>query len=180
MANFTLHGHSRNGFWKDFENALFSIYILLITLWPKIFWGVSGKNSDGIILSLGFDLLLLSSMEFLYRVSFFMSGYHILIFFCRYAHIMIQGHMIYFCCTIVKLCELKFQPSAHLSTNHSTALPSRLQSCPAIGWTMSKNNEISITKQLYNRKKSYVLGFCVSFTIINLTEMSNFRYQKKC
>ena len=53
-----------------------------------------------------------------------MSGYHILIFFCRYAHIMIQGHMIYFCCTIVKLCELKFQPSAHLSTNHSSAAAS--------------------------------------------------------
>ena len=24
---------SRNGFWKDFENALFSIYILIIILW---------------------------------------------------------------------------------------------------------------------------------------------------
>ena len=35
MANFTLHSHSRNRFWKDFENALFSIYILLITLWPR-------------------------------------------------------------------------------------------------------------------------------------------------
>ena len=30
MANFTLHGHSRTR--KDFENALFSIYILLNTL----------------------------------------------------------------------------------------------------------------------------------------------------
>ena len=28
MANSTFHGHSRNGFWKDVENALFSIYIL--------------------------------------------------------------------------------------------------------------------------------------------------------
>ena len=82
--------------------SFFCNYHLRYFLW------VSGKNSDGIILSLGFQLLLLSSMEFLYRVSFFMSGYHILIFFCRYAHIMIQGHMISFCCTIVKLCELKF------------------------------------------------------------------------
>ena len=29
----TLHGHPRNGFWKDFENSLFSSYIGLITLW---------------------------------------------------------------------------------------------------------------------------------------------------
>ena len=108
----------------------------------RYFWGVSGKNSDGIILSLGFDLLLLSSMEFLYRVSFFMSGYHILIFFCRYAHIMFQEHMIYFCCTIVWLYELKFQPSAHLSTNHSTDLQSRLQSYPSISWIMSKVENI--------------------------------------
>jgi len=45
---------------------------------------------------------------------------------------MIQGHMISFCCTIVKLCELKFQPSAHLLTNHSTDLQSRLQSYTSI------------------------------------------------
>ena len=31
MVNFTLHGHSRSGFWKDFEKALFYSYIGLIT-----------------------------------------------------------------------------------------------------------------------------------------------------
>ena len=38
MANFTLHGQSRKGFWKDFEKVLFSIYILIITLWTKQHW----------------------------------------------------------------------------------------------------------------------------------------------
>ena len=42
---------------------------------------------------------------------------------------------------------------------------------------MRKNNEISIT-HLYNRKKTDVPGFCVGFTIINLSEMYNFQYQK--
>ena len=49
--------------------------------------------------------------------------------------------MISFCCTIVKLCELKFQPSAHLLTNHSTDLQSRLQSYTSIkGQLISEQN----------------------------------------
>ena len=40
--------------------------------------------------------------------------------------------MISFCYTLVKLCELKFQPSAHLSTNHGTDLQSGLQGYPSI------------------------------------------------
>ena len=34
MVNFRLHGHCRNGFWKDFEKALFYSYICLITQCP--------------------------------------------------------------------------------------------------------------------------------------------------
>ena len=35
MVNFTLHGYSRNGFWKDFGKALFYSYIGLITQWIR-------------------------------------------------------------------------------------------------------------------------------------------------
>ena len=31
-----MHGHPRNGFWKDFEKALFFSYISLIILWVSI------------------------------------------------------------------------------------------------------------------------------------------------
>ena len=68
----------------DFERILKTHYFLFTSSSSlcdlRYFGGFLGKIQMG---SLGFDLLLLSSIEFLYWVSYFMSGYHILIFFLQ-------------------------------------------------------------------------------------------------
>ena len=42
----TRHGHLRNGFWKDFEKALFFSYLGLITLCRPFIWRRAEKNHD--------------------------------------------------------------------------------------------------------------------------------------